>query len=778
MINTNVYTPPLNDNNMKNLVNTLFRFKLSSSLNIIGLSLSFVAFIMIMIQVNYEFSAGKDDPRYKNIYRLQSKNQDDTYGTIQIPKPVIERFISSTPQIEAYANFQYSNTDIITEDDLFKNVPSLTLRNDISELFKIDMIDGMFSSALEPNNAVICESLAKRLFKGKSALGQKISMNNEYTITGIYKDFPENSALPNGVYSQYYEGGFFSALYCLLPQDVDVPQIIHELNKPQNKELTSYSQEYDLIPIKDTYFNNQFINNSFIKRGNRTTTILMFSVSMLVIIIALINFINFTMALAPIRVKSLNTRTVFGCPKSTHIRNIIVEAILFCLISYILALFWMELIKNTSIIELLKTSNSDITSNLGIIGGTAIMAVLLGGIAGVYPALYCTSFNPAVAIKGELGLSSHGGVLRNILIGFQFTTSIALIAISIFIYQQNYYLNNTDLGYNKDNIIELTDIDLEKAKIVTERARELSSLKNITTYNGSFGKYDGDMVSDLVINDDTISVIGFFISDNFMDFMEIPIIKGRGFLPSDITFLEYSPAKDNEEKFINIIVNETALKAFNATVGSNVKDFHIIGVVNDVVTHPMYTAVQPTLYLKHKYLYTTAMKVEGKNSLDAMQDIKKIVKSIEPTESWSLSFYDQTLASFYEKERDLSKLITIFSLLAIMISLMGVFGMVVFDTQHRRKEIAIRKINGATCFTILKMLNSKFVKINMVCFVLAVPFVLWVVNEWLKNFAYHISLSWWVFLVSLLIVVTITILIVTVQSMRVASENPINSMKE
>lgn len=761
---------------LRNFIHTISRFKLASTLNIIGLSLSFAAFILIMIQVRYEFTAATDQPNHENIYRLQNRSNSEKNWSINIFKDVSNRFIESTPQVKESALFLYGSRSVVMDGTVYERIPCMAISNDISKVFQIEMLEGIFSSALEPNSAIISQSTARRLFGDQPAMGQKIEANSEYNITGVYKDFAENSALTNGLILAGRKGQTVNSVYCLFSEGTDTETLAADFNAKAMKELSrSGTDIVKLVPLADTYFDNQFVDNSFVQRGSRTTTLVLLAIAVLIMVIAMINFINFSTALAPIRIRALNIRGVFGSTRSALRVGIVGEALLFAMVSYCIALIIIYIIGNTPIIELFKTKDLTLSTNHLVIAFTALMVVVIGLMAGLYPAFYCTRFKPALVLKGSFGLSTHGRILRSGLLGFQFIVSIALIITAIFVQLQNRYLLQKNLGYDSENIITIESLyDSQKSDLVIQKVNALASVKGVSKFNGSFGIFDGDMIEYMAIDGDTIQVNSYFVDDRFIDMMGIPIVAGRGLMVEDQEL--------SEDLITNVIINQTALRELNTALDSVIRTsveggYRVVGIAADVISHSMHNGQIPIMYMKSQDIWTIAIKVDCPQSLQAMEMIRNIVKQVEPVELWKINFFDANLAALYDNERNLAKLVLLFSIMAIVISLMGVFGLVVFETQYRRKEIGLRKINGATIINILEMFNRRFIWIVVGCFVVATPLAWYGVNQWLGGFAYRTPIYWWVFALALIIVLAMTLLTVTIQSWRAATENPIKSLK-
>lgn len=753
----------------------LGRYKLAGILNIIGLSVSFAAFVLIMIQVWTEFSSGTDDPKHGNIYRIETKHQSSDEWSLRMPFKIYEKLAEVTPQISEFAIFTLAHSDVKVGDTQYFGVPTIYQGNDLSKVIDYHMIEGVASSSLPKGCVIINQSNAQRMFGNESAIGKQIYVGmDDCVVTGVYRDFPANSMSPNGVviFEKY---GMCSA-YFLFKEGVDIKQIADSFNKQYMSGEFEGSGEIKFVALADTYFDNQYVSGDFYKQGNMTSTLLLLSIALLIIVVAIINFINFSTALAPVRMRSLNVRGVLGSTKRELRGAIIYEALIFSVVSFFVALLWVVIVNDTSIVKLFKTSDFSLESNFLVILCVGLLSVVIGVLAGIYPALYCTQFSPALVLKGSFGRSLKGQALRNALVCVQFVISTVLIIGALFIHLQNSYLLNKNLGYDSENVIVVRGVWDRNADLMAQKIKNLAMIKSSASFDGQFGQKMGEANEMILVGSDTVMLHNYFVDHNFLDLMNIPIIQGRGLTADDPKENMFGDGTET----LNIVVNKSAFRALSASLDSIVKSpkrsYKIVGVTDDVIGHSLYTSGDLMLFTKSEYITSVVAKVDAAQGENALREIRKVAQEVQPYSYTDIEFFDTKIASQYEKERDLSMLITLFSLLAIVISLMGVFGLVVFDTTYRRKEIALRKVHGATVDSILVMFNRKFVTLVVVCFLISSPMAWYGVNEWLKNFAYRTPIYVWVFGVALLIILFITILTVTVQSWRAASENPIKSL--
>lgn len=513
--------------------------------------------------------------------------------------------------------------------------------------------------------------------------------------------------------------------------------------------------------------------------GNRSTTSLLFFVSILVIVIASINFVNFSTAMAPLRIRGLNTRLVFGKPKSDLRRMLIAEAVGISFIAYLLSLLWVFCFDNSSASELIRANSTSILDNLPVVLESGVMALVVGAIAGIYPAFYCTGFSAALVLKGSGMGSVQGKWLRLVLVGFQYIVSLTLIIAAIFVAVQNSYLRNFPLGFEKENIflLDISQSSENDRNLLTEKLKQNPAIKDVTFSWGVLGEGYG-MTTTIKMAGENISVHALPVNHNFLKLFSIPIIEGRDFVASDITIKNPSSRgffiDDSQTK---LIFNKKAQQMYGIKVDSIYDNSLCIGICDNINTRSLYNEYEPMGFALMNLLGKAYIKTSGGNIDDLYKFIERCYTEINLGKDFDCRFLDDVLQEQYVAEKNLSQLVNLFTGLAILLSLIGVFGLIVFETQYRRREVGLRKIYGSTVTQILLRFNRKFLIIIIICFFIAMPLTWWGVNQWLMTFAFRTQIHWWVFVVALFVVIAITIATITIQSWRAATENPIKSLR-
>lgn len=783
---------------LRNFLITLRRFRLASALNILGLSAAFAAFIIIVIQVRYEQTFDTSYDKTGRIFRVESTliptesnlSSREAYAAFYA-RPLIEMLLPSVPQIESYAILysgsieKYAQYETPEGESRGMMIPIHKVSEGFTDVFDMELLEGEIKSFSELGKALLPESLARRMFGNHSPIDRQITLSDGtfFTIGAVYKDFPENSSLVNDVkinlaneYKNDWSDWTFMLFVALAPNaspENAAGQLASFFEKTGMGKQMGFVQPvaFRLIPIEDIYYRHD-TNLDISPKGNRTITNILLSIGILVLIIAAANFLNFSLALTPSRIKSINIRKILGEPTTTLRLAIIFEAFGICILSFLLALCWVWLFHRCGLSSILLAP-ADLLKNANILRFTFLSACIISILTGIYPAFYMTSFRPALILKGTFGAAVDK--LRVILTGFQFLISTGLITAAFFIWLQNKYIYKMDGIMNNDQIATLTmekEIMSEKGERLIEKLKSASSVTDVAFSDWPIGFLDHYIYTySKSPEDEDVMYYILPVSYNFTEMMGLPIIEGRGFNKTDSS----SP----DEK---LIINELAARQFNIKPGDKLANgSQIIGIVKDFHFMNLRKKLEP-MVLTSKRLQNSILqpvlyiRMEG-DAYAAVNQIKACIAEIDPLYPVDIQFYDEQFEHAYRKERHTEAQITLFSLLAVVISLMGVFGLVTFETQYRQKEIGMRKIMGATVWEILFLFYKKFAWIILICFLLAIPIVWYGVNEWLKTFVYRITLHWWVFALSLFIIMIITFVTVTFQCWRVAISNPADTLK-
>lgn len=789
---------------IRNLLYLFKRFKTAVVLNLFGLAIAFAAFLLIVMQVDYEMNYDAMHSKSGRTFRLEANHGEFEHNAIHCLM-FSDAFVNSSAHITDYSYrypfyggeryCQIDEVDDQGEAKVFKENFQLCLPN-ISDVFDFHMKEGSVECLSIPGSVLIPESVAKRLFDKQSAIGKRIRMSGSsgwqpvsttiLTIGGVYKDFPGNTTVQNRIYVPMDQLDLLKSSWQMYANEIYVT-----LDDPRNKEevLDHFNKTFDfaksqmgsaqeialrLTPLKDVYYTHD-TTFDFNPKGHRETNYVLLGIAFLILFIAGINFTNLTTSLIPLRLKTINTHRVLGCSIYKLRAISLIESIVICLISYILALFIVNDLSYTPIADWVD-ADIRLSQYKGLILFTALIAILTGCLAGLYPAIRSTSYAPALVLKGSFGLSPKGKKVRVALIGFQYTVSIALIIVTLFMGLQNHFMTSSEqLGFNKDQvaIVNLTpEIYAKHKPQYIQKLKDYPGIEDVAFSVYELSKED-DMI-DLEYarhEDKDVFFKVFYASENFLSVMDIQVEEGRDFT-----------REDSNKAQSDYIINPAAERDFHLHPGDRFNDRTVLGVSKDFRFNSCRIASSPFVFALNNDIpnpkLVSYIRFNSKTNLqEAVAHVRETLKEIDPTFPFEISFYNTILNNLYQKEQTLGKLISLFGIMAILISIVGVFGLVLFETQYRRKEIGIRKINGATTGQILLMFNKTYIRIVSVCFIISIPIAWMGTQQWLENFAYKTPLHLWVFIVAFLIILSVTIGTVTFRNWQAANENPVNSVK-
>ena len=775
---------------IRNFLCVIRRFKMATLLNILGLSVAFTAMIVIMMQITYDLGFDHNQPEAENIYRIEMTIEGRNIAVV--PRPFVEGLKASSPHVKATA---FSSALISDMYDLFYWIETenekqyysgklMMVSEDFPDVFQFNMVEGFADQIREPQHILIPESMAKSLFGDESAV-QKYLMNEnlKMIVAGVYKDFPENSSTKNVIYIEVSDGDKDDWSNCnyegyvLIHSSARINELLDNYTKNLDPEIYNEFKKkgttFRAVPLKQVHFNTDVEFDSVVKVSRQTIWVLM-AIAFVILLIAAINFTNYSIALTPLRIRSINTQKVLGASENRLRSSILTEAILTCFLAWIIALLFTHLLSLTSVSQIVSADMA-LNQHGGLLAGIGLLALAVGAFAGIYPAFYVTSFTPALVLKGSFGLSPKGRQLRNSLIGIQFIASFALIVVSLFMYLQIQFMQHTTLGFDKEQII-VTNLNNQITSAGETFANELKTNPNIETIS-----YAESLLSGF----DTYSLWSRKFKGEYKDFqvlavdtgflrtMGIDLLDGRDFTSSDM-----------QSDQIVFLFNEKARNEFGLSLGEKTQyGEEVIGFIPNINLTSLRKEIEPMAFMYvnpdfsggRQWAY---IRVKANSDLqETMHFVENTLQKLSPGFPFNVRIYDHILNNLYIKENNLTTMIIWFSLIAVLISMVGVFGLVVFESEYKRKEIGVRKVLGSTTSQILAMFNIRYIRILTICFVLAAPIAWYAVSIWLENFAYRTPLYWWVFLLSFVLITAITIATVTYQSWNVANDNPVDSIK-
>ena len=806
---------------IRNFLTLLRRYTTSSVLNIVGMAVAFAAVYLIAVQVKFDLSYNRVIKNSERIYRLEYPNESgngrwDIWWNRQMP----DKLVSICPEVEAagsigvLAHSRYQNEYSIKRNATVENftIDLASAEPEGFAVFPFEIIAGSMEHMQTEDQMIISESTAKKynlsvgddLFYGRGALNSAIR-----TIVAIYKDFPKPSSIsmPMGYVllepqEQAYEGNWQDTYYVRLQKGANVDEIEKRMSQMVIDEaIKNGTSEEDLAdvlaltqprltPITELYFIEDASAEGMF--GSRTSTYSLIAIAVLILVISFINFVNFFFALIPSRIRAVNNYKIFGAPTAKLRLNFLFETVGLILVSLFGAAVIVVLFADTPLKEYISTSVA-IDENWSLAGAIALGVILFGVVVSLYPAWYITKFSPAFVIKGDFAASRSGRILRYTLVGVQYTISIALIICSIFVYRQHQYVLNRDMGFDRENLlsvvvpfeamnpdVEGSQLDYTKRNVLLDRLTQNPQIKGVafgdiqlvSNAEGSWGRP--------LENGDKAQFAIHTVSWNFLDVMGIEIVEGRDFLPSDDDAITGA-----------MIFNQTAQKKYGLTFETKMLghlygyNANIVGFCKDFNFAPANRAIEPFAFLvcghygwsmpRHTYIRTVA----GANIAEVKKYVFDTLMEIAPyadPEKINVEFFDKELEDLYYLEKKLSTLIAMFSFLSIVISIIGVFGLVLFETQYRRREIGIRRVHGASVGGILRMFNRKYLYIVAICSAVAIPVSHYIISRWMEQYVYRVEMSWWVYALAVGVILLITIVTVSLRSWSAANENPTESI--
>ena len=806
---------------IRNFLTLLRRYTTSSVLNIVGMAVAFAAVYLIAVQVKFDLSYNRVIKNSERIYRLEYPNESgngrwDIWWNRQYP----DKLVSICPEVEAagsigvLAHSKFQDEYSIVRNATVENF-TISLAGAEPEgfaVFPFEMIAGRLEDLQTEDQMIISESTAKRfnlsvgdgLHYGRGAMSRSIR-----TIVAIYKDFPKPSSIsmPMGYVllepqEQAYEGNWQDTYYVRLQKGANVDEIEKRMSQMVIDEaIKNGTSEEDLAdvlalttprltPITDLYFIEDAAAEGM--RGSRSTTYSLIAIAVLILVISFINFVNFFFALIPSRVRVVNNYKIFGAPTWKLRLNFLVETVGLILVALFVSAIIVVLFADTPLKEYVSTSVA-INENWSLAGVMALCVVLLGVVVSFYPAWYITKFSPAFVIKGDFSASKSGRILRYTLVGIQYVISITLIICSIFIYRQHQYILNRDMGFDRENLLsvevpwEAVNPDVEGSQLdYTKRDALLDKLTQNPQIKGvAFGEIqlvstaEGTWGRPLENGDKAIFTI-HTVSWNFLDVMGIDVVEGRDFLLSDENTITGA-----------MIFNQTAQKKYGLTFETKMLghlfgyNANIVGFCEDFNFAPADRKIEPFAFLvcghygwdmpRHTYIRTEAGADIAEVRKYVFDTLMEIAPYADP-EKIKVEFFDRELELLYQREDKLSTLVTLFSFLSIVISIIGVFGLVLFETQYRRREIGIRRVHGASVGEILSLFNRKYLYIVAACSAVAIPVSYYIIDQWMQQYVYRTPMSWWVYALAVAIILVITVVTVTLRSYKAATENPTESI--
>ena len=789
---------------IRNFTSMFRKFVSASLLNLLGLSLAFASFFVIMTQVSYDLGYNKIFTEHEKLFRLTLKlgpGMED-YG-VTLPRPLVEQMAAASPHIKGYGIEEgWTRIDQFMLGDQEYSLNLVYGIHDFMSVFKPTVICGDLKGLNQLPNIVLPRSEAMRIFGTANAVGKTLKYKwvEEwiFNVCAVIEDYPENNFLHGVCFrgTNDNEGNYRNWNYQAYIRVDDVANMPNVITAMRQKAVELFKDDFNmttpqeeealqvvLTPIADTHFAKDLSKDSpNIKSVSRSSVYLLICFSLLIVVIAAVNFMNFTLAETPLRIRSINTQKVLGASTASLRGSLLAEAVIISLLAFAGAMAMVYVAHDLGLQELVQGSIL-LQDNLWLAGVTLLISIVVGLMAGAYPSYYVTSFPPALVLKGSFGLSPKGRILRTSLICLQFVVSFMLVIGVGIMYLQSYLIFHTDYGFDKDEVMvvptapdtrnhaDAIDADLRKIPGIEGASLAQSVLGSNDRYQ-TWGRGEGDK---------HMTFTCVFVDWRFLSVMGIDIVEGRNFRQTDGDVYIFSESA--KKKYPWLAVDKPI----------NDEDMPVVGFCEDI----KYTTLRvddsqlPVAFLvpsrdgyysnngfwRNVLLVRVAKGVDKREAKEKVLDVVLKYEHDSKPDISDLRYVDDVQEESYRQERLFTQQILLFSLLAILISIIGVFGLTMFESEYRRKEIGIRKVFGSSTKEILMMFWRRYLYILLGCFVVAAPIGYLLGQHWLEGFAVRTAISPLLFVVSFLLVTLITLLTVTYQSWKNANENPVNSIK-
>ena len=796
-------------NNLMIAWRSLLKNKVYSTINILGLAVGMAAFLLISLYVRHELDYDTFHENKENIYRVQQNRYNKGELTTQWAAGcagIGPDLKANFPEVETFVKMHSSSAVVRYGDNLFKEEHTYYSTTSFFEVFSVKLIEGIDSLVLkEPYTMAMSQSMAKKYFGEENPMGKSLRHNGvrDYIITGIYEDIPAQSHMQadmlysfetyvdltnDGARTAWGWDGFYT--YITLtpgtnPEDLEakLPKWIDEY---QGEDLAQYDSdiEFNLQPIQSIHLYSDYMME-FKANGNGKATYFLLIISIFIILIAWVNYINLSTAKSMERAKEVGIRKVMGSMRQQLARQFMVESYLLNFIAlftgFLLVIFFIPYFKNISGVAL---SLSFTDSYLWL---TALVLLIVGGtLSGIYPALVLSGFRPAAVLKGKLAGSSSGAALRKGLVIFQFIASLVLMVGTMTVFEQLRFMQSEDLGINIDQTLVLTgpnitdslyDDKFNTFKQTLSSYPRIFSIASSTSVPGNQPGWNAGgirLIEETDAESNQYRVIGF--DGDFIDAYGLEMVVGR----------KFDLERSNEE--YKVMFNESAVKLLGFATAEEVLNrdlffwgdtFQIIGVLKDYHQESIKKSFEPLVF---RYMPNAgnfySLKVQSDHIPETIELIREEWQASFPGNPFDYFFLDDHYNKQYKADMQFGKVFSLFASLAIFIACLGLFGLASYMTMQRTKEIGVRKVLGASVSSILILLSKDFSRFIFIAIAIAIPISWYLIHNWLLDFANKISISWWLFAVPAAGLIIIALATISFQSVRSALTNPVDSLRD
>jgi putative ABC transport system permease protein len=802
-------------NYFKTAFRNLLRNKFYTLINIIGLATGLATCFLIILYVLDELSYDKYNVNAKKIYRV---NNEIKFGGNYFDMAVSPSLLGSTmvhdfPEVKQYTRLRWYGSFLVKKGN--ENIQEGRVGfadSTLFDVFTLPVIEGDPKTALaEPHSLVITEKIAKKYFNTTDVVGKSMLINDtgNYKVTAVIRDIPTQSHfnfdffVPMRENSGANDDNWLSEnwnTYVLLRNDADAKKLEMQLNAFMEKYSAPLLQSVTHQSMDQFKKDGGYIRASFTPlldihlhsnkqaeidgNGNVQYVYIFSAIALLILLIACVNFMNLSTARSSNRAKEVGVRKVLGSLKRNLIQQFLTESVLISLIALAFAMLisWLLLPYFNQLAgkDIHLSSLFQPTMMLSLFA----LMLIVGLLAGSYPAFFLSSFQPIAVLKGKLSAGFKRSWLRNALVVFQFVISIVLIFGTVVIYNQLNYIHKKDIGFDRNQVLTIKHTDALGNQAITFR-NELLQISGVqsATMSGylpvNYNRNNNSYFTSPAIDPKTgISMQSWTVDENYISTLGIKLLQGRNFSSQ---FATDSTAIVINEAAANFLATKDLLNkklyTLNDIQAKTLLEYHIIGVVKNFNFSSLRDVVTPLAFFLGKDNGNISARIGSADIPNVVAQMKNKWKAIAPSQPFDYSFMDEDFNRWYATEQRTGQIFITFAVLAIVIACLGLFGLITYAAEQRVREIGIRKVLGASVNNIARMLSVDFLKLVLISSVIAFPIAWWAMHKWLEDFAYRVSISWWIFFVSGVLALLIAVLTVAFQAIKAGIANPVKSLR-
>lgn len=781
------------------------RYRIATLLNLFGLSVAVATFYLFMTQVIYNRTYNHNLNDYEHMYRLEIYGNlfGDNWGC-SICRP-FATMLRDIPQVKSVVYYSpYVNQTDVKVNNRTITVPIVYMSKPGIEFFTGKLISGSSKSWGTGATAIVNRSNAEKMFGTANAVGKTFeAINNNdggtipVTVVGVSEDMPDNSTVSNGLYICDNESGltdWSEWSYCIFlrladgtnPKKVEraIKLAFMKANDISEKEFDKeVKMNFRITPVDDIYFSGIGLQD----KGNRSLVDVLTVASVFVLFIALLNLLNFSLSEVPMRMRGINTRRVMGASVGGLRLKMIMESVLFAFVGLVIGVLLVVAFQRSEACMKLVSGDISFSAHWVLVAVMAASALVVGALAAVVPAFYSTSFAPALVLKGSFGLSPRGRQLRLAIMAVQFCVAFVLAIYIGVMSSQSSYIFNCDYGFNKNEVFYAWLSDEAKAKRETIRTelKKLPFVENVGFAQKAIGSGDQYMGWGRGSGEHQMSLQVLPCDYEYPQTMGLKILEGRNFNEADMKTGAYVLNKAAMQQYKWLAVGDSIGRQNEWGPTSN---YLIVGVGNNFKLKSMrndnsrvavaFIIFGPDMEQWGDRCNQVFVRVaKGQDKVEAKRRITDVLNRLDASQKYEMNFLDNDLQQTYVDEFRFISQVKFFAIICIIITIIGVFSLTMFETEYRRKEIGIRKVMGSSVGSIVRLFAMRYTVPLVVSFVVAAPVGWWLSMQWLQSFAEHTPLHWWLFPLSFVGVSAVVIATVVAQSWRVATQNPVESIK-